>query len=144
VAERGEIIVVDLNDPWMQSINLFFERNPERNFWVGVLPLTSLPLVGEAGWIVGVSSSAKTGAGPNSMLVAEGASGVPCIVRRGGYEADCPLNGVFILDATGPLPSLPNGRDQEGFAAYLWGLAQLAERAGVSLYSFVARAGAHA
>lgn len=126
---------------WMKEILAFFTSHPEREYWLGDIPLTETAAVGRAGWIAGTASRAAHH--PPALDVFEGQHSVPCIVRRPDVVGGRPLPSVFFLDG-GPLPPLPESKDasrgEEQLCEQLWKLAYMAADAKLSLRNYLARA----
>jgi hypothetical protein len=128
--------------PWLAQTLAWFGKHPEREFNLTTIPIAAIQSAGHAGWIVGVASQPIR---QNCVLgadVAEGATSVPCIVRRPDPVGDRPTPGVFIIDGAGATPPLPYPRNatpaqktraEEKLAEYIWGMAQAAALSGHSL-----------
>lgn len=122
---------------WMNEIGAWFARRPEREFRMVKLPLASLPDVGRAGWIAGTISSARQAPGAASIMVVEGATAVPCIIRRADPGEGRNLPGVLLLDGgRSALPLVPPSPDparaEEQFCGWVWSVAQTAIARGIS------------
>jgi len=128
--------------PWLAQTLAWFQQRPEREFNLTNMPIAAIPSAGIAGWIVGVASQPL---GKNGILgadVEEGATFVPCIVKRPDPVGKQNNPGVFILDGAGAMPPLPHpknatpaqqARAEESLARGVWSLAEHAARSGLSL-----------
>lgn len=122
-------------DKWMAEILDWFEAHPEREYYLGQMPVTSLMFAGMAGWVVGsATGGCPQGPGAGSFQIEPGQKSVLCVIRRPDPISGRPLPGLFVCDRAPPLPrEAENGRAAEAFAAGIWAMAQMTAAVGLPL-----------
>ena len=118
---------------WMQKIERWFERHPEREYRLTKIPVDALPRASASGWVAGCASSPSQPNMPCAPLVAPGDRSILCVVRCADPVEGRPLPGVFLMDGGFPgNPPSGNARMEEQFCDAIWGVFLQAQRAGVS------------
>ncbi len=123
---------------WMANTLHFFDKHPEREFWLTKIPLHALLDMSAAGWLACVASAPTSAGQTDSPSIIRGQSSIPCIVRRADRAEGRPLPGVFLMDGAPQPPQSTSARVEELFCERMWGLAQVAEAEGVSFLSLMA------
>jgi hypothetical protein len=135
--------------PWLTQTLAWFQQHPEREYNLTTMPIAAVPSAGVAGWIVGVASQSLGKNGILGVDVEEGATSVPCIVKRPDPVRNQNNPGIFILDGAGAMPPLPHpknatpaqqARAEESLAGGIWSMAEYAARSGSSLFAAARKA----
>jgi hypothetical protein len=132
---------------WQDKIHRFFDKRPEREFFVGDASGSDLAEAARLLWLVGFASQPINSPGFRKPDLNPEQATAPIIVRRpdpAGGQHTC---AVIVLDggiALPPFPSNPDqrSRSQEGFGAFIWQAALETGRAGKSLKEALAATGA--
>ena len=121
-------------ESWMNDMERWFDRHPEREYRLTKIPVGTLPRASASGWVAGCASSPSQPNAPCAPLIAPGDRSILCVVRRADPVGGRLLPGVYLLDGGFPgNPPSGNARTEEQFCGILWGLSQQAQHTGVSL-----------
>lgn len=131
---------------WLKAISDFFDKHPEREFYVGEAGPAQVREAAQALWLVGFASQPMNGAGFRRPDIREDRATVPVVVRRPGPAGGLPNPGVIVLDGGMTLPRVQGtaksrSRELEGFGNFIWIASMETAAAGVSLKEALAGAG---
>ncbi len=131
---------------WLKAINEFFNKHPEREFYVGEAGPAQVREAAEALWLVGFASQPMNGAGFRRPDIREDQATVPVVIRRPDPAGGFPNPGLIVLDGGMTLPraqstATSRSRELEGFGNFIWMASKETAAAGVSLKEALAGAG---
>lgn len=123
---------------WLTTVKDFFDKHPEREFYVGNARPNDLKEAAQALWLVGFASQPMKGAGFRRPDRREDQPTAPVVVRRPDPAGSQPNPGVIVLDGGMTLPIFPGDKSSvsrlmDGFGNFIWTASMETAAAGKSL-----------
>jgi|GEM_PF-5818384 len=130
---------------WREKIVRFFEKHPEREFYVGMAGPTDLKEAAQAFWLIGVATH-PIATGFAELDCRPDQPAVPVVIRRPDPAGGQPNPGVIVLDGGITLPPFPKpvklrARAMDSFGNFIWTTGGATARAGTSIKEALADMG---